>query len=224
MGQRARVTSIDAVDDFAAALRCFQHEASTALETLQLKIHRAVQWIEYDQKKYWTRQLRRSEQQVQEAKIDLQRCLTFKRIGDHRPACIEEKRALERAKRRQQVCREKLEAVRKWSRAIVRAVFEYKAGVGELSGWLQSDAERAVALLERISQTLQQYVAAESSPQLAEALTRLPWTNEQWEPQEQEDQAAEKDSAEEPGPAADANDGTDASRGREHGSEEGVSS
>jgi hypothetical protein len=181
MGQRARVTSIDAVDDFAAALRSFQHEASGALEGVQLRIHRAVAWIEHDQKLYWKHELRRSDDRLQEAKLNLERCLTFKKIGEHRPSCIEEKRAVERAKRRQQLCRQKLDAVRKWSLDIVRAVFEYRAGVSELDQWLETDADRALGLLDRISRTLEQYVGAESSPSAAEAVSRLPWTDEKRE-------------------------------------------
>jgi hypothetical protein len=194
MGRGAKVTSIDAVDEFAAALRCFQHDAAEALESLQQGVQRVAQWIEHDQKQYWTGQLRRSERQVQEARINLQRAMTYKRVGAHRPACIEEKRALERAQRRERLCREKLEAVRKWSRAIGRAVFEFRSGVGQLSQWLEADAERAVGLLGRIRHTLEQYVAAGSTADLDGALARLPWTA----PPEQEpaaDGTAEGESA-----------------------------
>lgn len=234
MGQRANVTSIDAVDDFAAALLSFKQEAAGVLQGLEQQIERAVQWIQQDQRQYWKHELRRSDEQLQEAKINLERCLTFKRIGDHRPSCIEEKRAVERAKRRQQLCREKNEAVHRWSLAISRAVFEYKAGVGELGQWLETDAARSVGLLKRIARTLEEYVAAQSSPQAAEALERLPWTDEprrrsgQAEDAEEEEEraegVAEEDSPEQPERAAEASDGEDVSRGHEHGSEEGVSS
>ncbi len=222
MGQRAKVTSIDAVEDFAAALRSFQHEASRILESLQLGIHRTVQWIQQDQRQYWKQQLRRSEQKVQEAKLALERCQIFKGGGDQRAACVEEKRALERAKRRQQLCREKIETVRRWSREIERAVLEYKAGVGELRQWLETDAARTLGLLERISRILEEYTVAEPSPQTAAALSRLPWTDEEWERLSREEEAGEKDSSQEPGHTADATDGMDASGGREHGSEQGA--
>jgi len=248
MAQRANVTSIDAVDDFAAALLAFKQEATGVLEGLEQQIERAVQWIQQDQRQYWKHELRRSEQQLQEAKINLQRCLTFKRIGDHRPSCIEEKRAVERAKRRHQLCREKNELVRRWSLSISRAVFEYKAGVGELGQWLETDAARSVGLLKRIAQTLEEYVAAQSSPEAAKALERLPWTDEgerrqhqrlgpeeeeeaeeraEQDEGEREEAVVEEDSPQQPersAEAAEANDGDDGSRGQEDGSEDGVSS
>ena len=232
MGQRARVTSIDAVDDFAAALRCFQHEVARILETLQLGIHRAVQWIQQDQRQYWKQQLRKSDQKVQEAKLALERCLIFKGGGDQRAACVEEKRALQRAKRRHQLCREKLQAVRRWSQDVERAVFEYKAEVGELRAWVETDAARTLALLERIRRTLEEYVLAESSPQAAPALARMPWTDEQWarlqqeeeEQEEQQEEAEQKDASTQPERPADASDGGDDSRGQHHGSEQEASS
>ena len=147
MGDRAKVTSIESIEDFGAALRCFQQEASETLDNLQRGVHRIVQWVQQEQKQYWKEQYRRSDQKLQEAKVNLQRCLTFKRIGDHRPACVEEKQAVARAERRKRLCQEKLEAVRKWSQAIDRAVFEYMAGVGQLNQWAQSDSERSLSAL-----------------------------------------------------------------------------
>jgi len=224
MADRAKVTSIEAIDDFAAALRCFQQEASETLDALQRGAHRVVQWVQQDQKQYWTQQLRRSDQKLQEAKINLQRCLTFKRIGDHRPECIEEKQALNRAKRRRQICHEKLVAVRKWSQAIDRAVFEYMAGVGQLTRWTESDAERSLALLKRISRTLEEYLAVEASPSAAAAMERLPWTDEQWEASEEEEGVGQQGEPKQPESTADQADSPEASGGPEHASEEEASS
>ena len=57
------------------------------------------------------------------------------RIDDHEPACIDEKRALERAKRRHETARQKVEAVRRWTREIDRAVDDCQpAGIQFLAG------------------------------------------------------------------------------------------
>ena len=173
MGRSARVTSIASVKGFSASLRCFQDDASKVLEGLEGEIRRAVQWVGRDQKNYWIRELRRGEQRVEEAKLNLQRCLMFKRVGDHRPSCIEEKRALERAKRRVSLCREKLDRVQHWAREVDRAVFEYEGSVGQLARWLEADAERALALLDRISRSLEAYLAVKPPPEDAALLERL---------------------------------------------------
>lgn len=202
MGRSARVTSIAAVQEFAAAIRGFQDEASRALENLGMQIRRAVDWIQRDQKQYWTRQLRCSDEQVQEAKLNLERCRMFKRIGHHEPSCIEEKRDLERAKRRLRLCREKLEAVRHWSRAVDRAVFEYEGGVGQLARWLETDVERAIAVLGRLSSTLHAYVAVQPPPDDAVLPATLPPTDERPNTASGQDSRRESDRSPEETPGA----------------------
>lgn len=222
MGRSARVTSIAAVQRFAAALRCFQDEASKALEGLDVEIRRAVDWIRRQQKEYWTRQLRCSEQQLQEAKLNLERCRMFKRIGHHEPSCIEEKRALEREKHRLRVCREKLEAVRHWSRAVDRAVFEYEGGVGQLARWLETDAERAIAVLGRIRRTLDAYVAGQPPPEDAVLLATLPPIDDRpgKASGEAPGEAPGEDSPRESGPPAEETPEAGAPNGRGHDSDE----
>lgn len=162
MGRPAKVTSIDAVQAFASALRCFQDDASSSLENLASEIFRATDWIQNHQKDHWTLQIRHGYEQVSEAKANLQRSRVAKRVADHEPSCIEEKKALERAKRRLQLAQEKIEAVRHWSYAIDRAIIEYKGCVGQLVTWLDADCPRALAALDRISRLLESYVALES--------------------------------------------------------------
>ena len=174
MGRSAKVTSIDAVRAFSAALRRFQEDAAAALDGTNLATQRALEWIRHDRKDYWARQVKRGYEQLGEAKANLQRCLTFGRIADHRPSCIEEKRALERAKRRLNLAQEKVETVRHWSRTADRAAIEYKGNINQLAGWLDADLPRALAALERIADALESYVAVESS---VEKTPELPGTN-----------------------------------------------
>ena len=121
MARSAKVTSIDAVQRFAGMLRLFQEEASAALENLGVEVQRATDWVQNDRKNYWSTQARRAYETFGAAKADLQRKQVYHRIGDHQPSCIEEKRALERAKRRERVAREKIETVRHWTQAVDRA-------------------------------------------------------------------------------------------------------
>ncbi len=163
MSRSAKVTSIDAVRTFSAALRRFQEDAAAALDSTNLATQHALEWIRHDRKDYWARQVRRGYEQLGEAKANLQQCLTFGRVGDHRPSCIEEKRALERAKQRLNLAREKVETVRHWSRTADRAAIEYQGNINQLAGWLDADLPRALATLERIADALESYVSIEPS-------------------------------------------------------------
>ena len=157
MNRPARVRSIDALDHLAAAVRAFAAEATVALDELRMDLHRAIQWVQYDQKDYWTQELRRSEQAVTEAKLSLERKRMF-RIGDQVPSCHEEQKALDAAKRRVAAARQKLEAVKRWSRLLERQSMECRAGIAPLADWIQTDVPRAVTLLKRMSGALESYV------------------------------------------------------------------
>lgn len=164
MSRSAKVQSIDVPEHLAMAIRAFAQEASVALDDLRMDLHRAMQWVQYDQKEYWNQELRRSEEAVAEAKLNLERKRMF-RFGDQEPSCHEEKKALEAAKRRVQRAREKLEAVKRWSRLLERESHECRSGIAHLADWLQADVPRALAMLKRLSLALESYVDVELTAQ-----------------------------------------------------------
>lgn len=144
-GRTRRVTSLAALDSFAAAVRVFQDEAQQAIESVEMNIRAASDWTRGDRRDYWRRQARLAEQNLHEAKLNLQRCETFRRMDDYRPACVDEKRQVERTRRRLEYCRDQTEAVKHWSRVVDQTVYESEGGVSPLVRWLETDAERAMA-------------------------------------------------------------------------------
>ena len=88
--------------------------------------------------------------------------MTARRIDDHDPACIDEKKALARAKQRLEIAQEKVEAVRHCARAIDRAVDEYRGARTPLSSWLESEAPKALAALRRMMDNLEDYLALQA--------------------------------------------------------------
>jgi hypothetical protein len=162
MSRSARVQSIDALGIFAGALRSFGEEASVALADLEAEVSRAIQWVRYELKEYWTRQIRLAQTEVAEARLNLERKQMFQ-DPDERRSFWEEKKALEAAQRRLRVGQEKLDAVRRWTRLLDREFMDYKGNVAPLAGWLQADWARGLALLKRLSGTLESYVSLESA-------------------------------------------------------------
>ncbi len=174
MGGGAKVTSLDALDSFAAALRLFQDEALRAMESVEMNARAASAWTKQERREYWRAQIGRAEQKAHEAKLNLQRAQTFRRMDDYRPDCVDEKREWERARRRMEFCREKTETVKHWSRVVDQGIFEYEGGVSQLARWLETEADRAVATLRRLRTTLQEYVAVAPVADRLPALDALP--------------------------------------------------
>ncbi len=158
MGQ-ARLTRIDAVQEMAAAVDAFRNEATAALENLDMEIRRALEWIHHDRHEHWDHQVRRGWERITEARVQLQQAMTARRIGNHDPACVDEKKALARAQQRFETAQRKVEAVRHCARAIDHAVDEYRGARTPLSGWLETEAPKALAALRRMMDNLEDYLA-----------------------------------------------------------------
>ncbi len=161
MGQ-ARLTRIDAVAEMAAAVDAFRNEASSAVEGLDMEIRRVLEWIHHDRHDHWDRQVRRGWDKITEARVQLQQAMTARRIADHDPACIDEKKALARAKQRLEIAQEKVEAVRHCTRAIDHAVDEFRGARTPISLWLESEAPKALAALRRMMDNLEDYLAQQA--------------------------------------------------------------
>src|SRR5438093_11180043 len=109
----ANVNSIDAPRQFRAALVRFVAEVEAALVTLDLEAHRSIEWIEGDRPRYWRQATRKASEAVGEARVALERC-QVRISGEDTKYCYDERKALEKAKRRLQLAEEKVQAVRRW--------------------------------------------------------------------------------------------------------------
>lgn len=162
MGRLAKVTSIDVIEQFAAAMNCFGEDSKTALDGVDIEVRRALNWIQREQKDYWTQRIRKGWDEVNIARKELERKMMFY-PGDDRPSCHDERLALEAAKRRLRTAQEKVEAVKRWSHRAEREVNEYIGAVQQLRRWMEFELPQGLADLGRMARALEDYVALESS-------------------------------------------------------------
>ena len=158
MNAPANVHSVEAVRDFRGSLLQFGEQATDCLDSLHAQVHRMIDWLEHDRPAYWQQQVRRGFGQVAEARLSLQRC-RMKAVGDHRPACVEEKQALSRAKLRLEYCQQKIEVVRRCQRVVEEESNQFRGRCGQVDSLLQRDLPRMTGLLDRILVSLEAYVA-----------------------------------------------------------------
>ncbi len=154
----ARITTIDAVAALAAEVRCFADEARNAVEEAQMGSRRVVQWVQHDQRDYWTAAVRRAEDQVNEARINLERARMTRTAAGQRPSCDEEKAILEAAKRRLAHAKVMVEVVRRWGRVLDHEMREYESAVNPLRHWIDADTPQLLAAMERMRDALERYV------------------------------------------------------------------
>lgn len=155
----AQVGSLAAVRDFRAVMATFAHDTRDALNTFDLEARRSLQWLVETVPSEWRQEVRRAEDAVTEAKIELERARHERLPGGESRSCLEERKALEQARRRHEFAQDKLEAVRKWGAMAEREVREYTGRARQLETLLDADVPKALALLDRILQALEAYVA-----------------------------------------------------------------
>ncbi len=156
MSQAARVDQIDSVRDFRTALCRFGEEVKEALCGAEMEIRRTLDWLE-ERLTHWRAEIRRREREVAQAKIELaQRKLM--RIGGRSPDCIEQEKALRRARRRLEEAEDKVNKVRHWTPIVEHTVTEYQGPSRQLAVLIEHDLPLALAILDRKSEALEDYL------------------------------------------------------------------
>lgn len=157
MSTQADVKSIDTLAFVKAAFAAFAHETGQALSECEIQGQRAVDWICVDQAAYWKAECRRMTELVNKAIKDLEYCRAFKKVGDNQPSCIEEKKALEKARQRLARAEQKAEAVRRWTPVVQQQFREACVRLVRFREVIDVDCPRSMAQLERMLKALDAY-------------------------------------------------------------------
>lgn len=157
MSTQADVKSLDTLAFLKSALAQFAHESNQALSEVEIQGQRAVDWITVDMAAFWKAEIRRRSDLVNKAKKDLEHCRTFKKVGDNQPSCIEEKKALDKAKSMLEHAERKAEAVRRWTPVVTQQFRETCVRLVRFREVIDVDCPKAAAQLERMLKALESY-------------------------------------------------------------------
>ena len=157
MSTQADVKSIDTLAFMKAAFASFAHESGQAISECEIQGQRAVDWICVDQAAFWKAEVRRMTELVNKAIKDLEYCKAFKKVGNNQPSCVEEKKALEKAKQRLARAEQKAEAVRRWTPVVQQQFREACVRLVRFREVVDVDCPRSMALLEKMLKALDAY-------------------------------------------------------------------
>lgn len=178
MSEGARVSSVEAVARFYAAVRVFQDEAEHALLTLDQQVAKVLAWYDYDFPHYWKEQVRKSFDEVARARAAYETC-RMRTVAGHRSTCYEEKEALAAAKRRLEYVQDKVEVVARWAGRLHKVIDEFRAQSGRFRQYVEGDVEKSALLLQRMLTSLESYLGRGIN---AEGSAAVPTTSEPDEP------------------------------------------
>ena len=160
--QTARILDITAIERFKSGLAEFGDTIKIGLLEADSEIERAIGWLERDRLMHWKRQIQVRNEEVATAKSALFRKQMQGSEKDGRPSVVDEKIALDRAKKRLRNAEERHRACRRWRNRLEQQYAIYKGHVQGLSAVAERNVPDALATLDRMLVNLEAYVRGDS--------------------------------------------------------------
>ena len=157
MSTQADIKSIDTLSLVKLALISYAHASSQALADIEIEGQRGIDWVTVDRAAYWKAEMRRAADGVNQAIKDLEHCRAYKKVGDNAPSCAEEKKNLEKARKRLQKTEEKLELVKRWTPVVLQQYRETCVRLVRFRDVIDVDCPRAIARIEQMLTALENY-------------------------------------------------------------------
>ena len=157
MSTQADIKSIDTLSLVKLAMITYAHDSSQALAEIEVEGQRGIDWITVDRAAFWKAEMRRAADGVNQAIKDLEHCRTYKKVGDNAPTCAEEKKNLEKARKRLQRAEEKLELVKRWTPVVLQQFRETCIRLVRFREIIDVDCPKAIARLEQMLTALENY-------------------------------------------------------------------
>jgi len=154
----AKVTSIEALDDFKANLIVYLEKAGRLLDEISEDVVRTRIWLETDRQLHWKKLVHHRAKELAQAEQEL---LTA-RLSDMPEAIKARRLAVNKAKLALRQAEEGLARVKQWIRRYETEVESRTKVVVQLRQVLAYDMSKAAALLEGTAATLAAY--AETAP------------------------------------------------------------
>lgn len=176
MSESAQVSSIDALYQFRAKLCEFGVDALESLAAVDLEIRHMQDWLG-ERVKYWQLQARDRGEDVARAKAALVRHKWGSKDGKG-VGTTEVEMEVKKAKHRLDEAEAKIEVTRRWQRELPKSVHEYEGPARQLTGYLEADLKQILVMLDRMTVSLQAYVALSAPPGGAPAPPPIPSENE----------------------------------------------
>jgi len=156
MAERARVHAIEAVSGFRPALVQFVEECRAALVSAEADAGRTASRIQSVQHPYWKKQIRVRTDELNRARSELVMKQAMNDPDEAR-STVEERKAVEKAKRRVAEAEEKVRACKHWVRVLNKEQSKFRSEVAALKRVLDMDMPRAIAELDRMALALEEY-------------------------------------------------------------------
>ena len=158
MPDRAKVSSLEAIESFRAKLIIYREKAGRVLDEVSDEVIRTRLWLENDRITHWQNEIKRRKRELEMRQQEL----FSAQLSGLREASYVQQQAVVKAKQALRDAEERLQRVKQWSRQFDQRVEPLAHHVDKLRHTLGNDLGQAVAWLGELLKTLAAY--AELSP------------------------------------------------------------
>lgn len=158
MPDRAKVTSLEAIEDFRAKLIIYREKAGRVLDEVSDEVTRTRLWLDHDCTTRWKNEIRA---RTRELELRQQELFSAQLSGLLEASAVQQA-AVNKARRAIRAAEEKLAVVKKWKQQYDHRVEPAAKQAEKLRHFLGHELGLAIAQLAEISKTLAAY--AELSP------------------------------------------------------------
>ena len=151
--ERAKVSSIEALESFRTNLIIYLEKATGALDEVSDDFLRTRLWLQNDRRIHWEREVRRRTRELEEKQQEL----FSGRLAGLKDATQVQEMAVARAKRALGEAEDRLNRVKQWNRQYESRVRPLAKDVDRLRDVLAGHMGKAVAYLTQVTRTLDAY-------------------------------------------------------------------
>ena len=153
MADQARISNLDAIESFRAALIVFMSKTRQALESAQDAVRKTRSWLQTEQPAYWASQIRLRQNRLDQAQQELMSARMSEFVEN--PAA--QQMAVRKARAALEEAQAKMERTKHWARDFDRSVDPMARKLDSLRDFVDNDLAKAVAYLVEIQKILQAY-------------------------------------------------------------------
>lgn len=162
MSTQVKVEDLEVFRHFRAALLKFAQSAQLALSNADSHIGRTHSWLENEQASFWQGQLRKRAEALTRARDAVRNKKLFKDATGRTPSAQQEEKVLAQCVAAVEEAERKIAAIRKWLPRLEKEADIFRGGISRLNRSLTGDIPNALALLDRLALSLEQYLQIEA--------------------------------------------------------------
>ena len=153
----ANINSPEVIRHFRARFVEFDSDCRRALEGSRSEVSRIEEWLRREQTHHWKRELRKREEQAEQAKRDYMSALHSDGGYAGKQSAVDEKKLLDRALRLKAEAEAKLQAIRRWLLTIDKQVADVSGACLSLASRLDAVTPQALARMDQMLDRLDEY-------------------------------------------------------------------